>query len=226
MSEKMNVLNVQLDSCTAKDAMKIITEYLQTESVNTVELVTVNTLMRASQLEGMKEELEQLDLVLAGDAAILDVAKITDERLVQEAKNQTLMKMVLRYFHKNHQKIFILAGSAEEGQEIRQYLQDEYGGIEVVGCEIVPEDESRDDQVTNSINGVESCCVLASMESPGQEQFIHRCREQINTRLWLGIGRDFAIFPHNDNLFNRFKKFVGCKFLKREIKKEQKRKEV
>ena len=31
MNEKMNVLDVQLDNCTAKDAMKIIAEYMQTE---------------------------------------------------------------------------------------------------------------------------------------------------------------------------------------------------
>ena len=33
MNEKMNVLDVQLDNCTAKDAMKIIAEYMQTEAV-------------------------------------------------------------------------------------------------------------------------------------------------------------------------------------------------
>ena len=37
MNEKMNVLDVQLDNCTAKDAMKIIAEYMQTEELNTVE---------------------------------------------------------------------------------------------------------------------------------------------------------------------------------------------
>ena len=61
MNEKMNVLDVQLDNCTAKDAMKIIAEYMQTEELNTVDIVTVDTLMRATQLDGMKEELEKLD---------------------------------------------------------------------------------------------------------------------------------------------------------------------
>ena len=64
MNEKMNVLDVQLDNCTAKDAMKIIAEYMQTEELNTVDIVTVDTLMRATQLDGMKEELEKLDLLL------------------------------------------------------------------------------------------------------------------------------------------------------------------
>ena len=69
MNEKMNVLDVQLDNCTAKDAMKIIAEYMQTEELNTVDIVTVDTLMRATQLDGMKEELEKLDLLLPGDMA-------------------------------------------------------------------------------------------------------------------------------------------------------------
>ena len=59
MNEKMNVLDVQLDNCTAKDAMKLIAEYMQTEELNTVDIVTVDTLMRATQLDGMKEDHRQ-----------------------------------------------------------------------------------------------------------------------------------------------------------------------
>ena len=84
MNEKMNVLDVQLDNCTAKDAMKIIAEYMQTEELNTVDIVTVDTLMRATQLDGMKEELEKLDLLLPGDMAILEAAKITDRKRKKE----------------------------------------------------------------------------------------------------------------------------------------------
>ena len=101
MNEKMNVLDVQLDNCTAKDAMKIIAEYMQTEELNTVDIVTVDTLMRATQLDGMKEELEKLDLLLPGDMAILEAAKITDRKRIQEMEDQTMLKMVfaVRYLY-------------------------------------------------------------------------------------------------------------------------------
>ena len=99
MNEKMNVLDVQLDNCTAKDAMKIIAEYMQTEELNTVDIVTVDTLMRATQLDGMKEELEKLDLLLPGDMAILEAAKITDRKRIQEMEDQTMLKMVFHYLY-------------------------------------------------------------------------------------------------------------------------------
>ena len=64
--------------------------------------------MRATQLDGMKEELEKLDLLLPGDMAILEAAKITDRKRIQEMEDQTMLKMVFHYFHKNRCKIFIL----------------------------------------------------------------------------------------------------------------------
>ena len=72
MNEKMNVLDVQLDNCTAKDAMKIIAEYMQTEELNTVDIVTVDTLMRATQLDGMKEE--RMGQMLSGGTTLLYVS--------------------------------------------------------------------------------------------------------------------------------------------------------
>lgn len=226
MSEKINVLDVQLDNCTAKDAMKIITEYMQTEELNTVDIVTVNTLMRAAQLDGMKEELEKLDLLLPGDMAILEAAKITDRKRIQELENQTLLKMIFHYFHKNHFKIFILAGSEEEGERLQSYLHEAYGGIEIVGMKAVSQDESEDDRITNLINGGEADCVIASMDFPGQEQFILRCQEQLNTRMWLGTGHNIASFATGERWADHLKNFIDKKILKREIKKEQKRKEV
>ena len=174
MNEKMNVLDVQLDNCTAKDAMKIIAEYMQTEELNTVDIVTVDTLMRATQLDGMKEELEKLDLLLPGDMAILEAAKITDRKRIQEMEDQTMLKMVFHYFHKNRCKIFILAGSEEEGDRLQGYLHEAYSGIQVVGMKAVPADESEDDRITNLVNGGEVDCVIASMDFPWQEQFVYR----------------------------------------------------
>ena len=226
MSEKINVLDVQLDNCTAKDAMKIITEYMQTEELNTVDIVTVNTLMRATQIEGMKEELEKLDLLLPGDMAILEAAKITDRKRIQELENHTLLKMVFHYFHKNNCKLFILAGSEEEGDKFQGYLQETYRGIQVVGVRAVPSDESEDDRITNQINGGEVDCVVSSIDFPWQEQFIHRCREQLNTRLWIGTGHDITFFADGESWTDHLKNFIGKKILKREIRKDQKRKEM
>lgn len=53
MNEKIQVLDVSLDHYRAKEAMKKFVQYMETEPVNTVEVVTMNTLM---QLLGKEEK--------------------------------------------------------------------------------------------------------------------------------------------------------------------------
>lgn len=48
----------------------------------------------------------------------------------------------MRFFHKNHSKIFLLADREEELLQIENYLKETCGGVQVVGSAVVPDDES------------------------------------------------------------------------------------
>lgn len=226
MDRKMNVLDVRLDDYTAKEAMKAVTEYMRTESVNTVEIVTVDVLMKAAQTEGLKANIEQLDMVFAGDEAILEAAEVTDRKRLQEAHDRVFRKMMFRYFHKNHLRLFLLADSEGELQNLEDYLQEDYSGIAIVGDAVVPEGEAADDMITNRINGAEVDCVLASLASPKQEEFIGRCKNVLNVRLWLGIGKETVLLPKKENWRERLKEIFERGILKREVEKEKKKKEI
>lgn len=228
MDGKMNVLDVQLDDYTAKEAMKAVTEYMKTEAVNTIEIVTVDILVRVAEDAALKEDLEQIDMVIAGDEAILEAAGITERRRLQEAQGQVFFKMLLRFFHKNRSKVFLLADNEEELHELEEYLRETCGGVQVVGSAAVPEDESADDMIMNRINGAETeaDCVLAVLSSPKQEAFIKRCKAVLNARLWLGIGRGLDPVRRRAGWKERMSDFIEKKILKREIQKEKKKKEI
>lgn len=228
MDGKMNVLDVQLDDYTAKEAMKAVTEYMKTEAVNTIEIVTVDILMRVAEDASLKNNLEQIDMVLAGDKAILEAAGITERKRLQEAQGQVFFKMLMRFFHKNRSKVFLLADKEEGIQELEEYLRETCGGVQIVGSASVPEDESADDMIMNRINGAETeaDCVLAMLSSPKQEAFIGRCKAVLNARIWLGIGRGLEPVRRKAGWRERVADFVDKKILKREIQKEKKKKEI
>ena len=71
MNGKIQVLNIDIDDCTAKEAMKQTVAYMGTEAINVIEMVTVDTLMYASGDSALRENIEKIDLV---DRNILRVA--------------------------------------------------------------------------------------------------------------------------------------------------------
>ena len=52
MNEKINVLDVNIDSCTAKEAMKETIAFLESEPVSVIDVVSVDGLMPPATLSG------------------------------------------------------------------------------------------------------------------------------------------------------------------------------
>ena len=55
MNETICVLDVKIDNCSAKQAMKASVEYMSTAATNVVELVTIETLMSAKDKPDLRK---------------------------------------------------------------------------------------------------------------------------------------------------------------------------
>ena len=221
MNAKINVLDIEIDNCTAKEAMKKAVEYLASEPVNTIDLLTVDALMRQEEAAERRKIFDQLDLVLAGDGMILEAAGIESRKYLQETENQVFLRMFLRYLHKNHRRIYLLVESEEDGQELYDYLERAYGGIEIVGMAKVSAQNRADDMLVNAINGGEVDCVIAALSAPLQEDFIIRNRNLLDVRAFLGIGKSTLPVCRNSFVSGKLGQFLVKYIFKREIEKRK-----
>ena len=62
MNEKINVLGVNIDSFTAKEAMKETIAFLESEPVSVIDVVSVDALMQMNDLPELKEEMNEFDM--------------------------------------------------------------------------------------------------------------------------------------------------------------------
>lgn len=189
MSETICVLDVKIDNCSAKQAMKASVEFMGTAATSVVELVTIETLMLARDKPELKKVIEQSDLVLPGQEEILEAAGVIDARYIQETRTQTYLRMYLKYLHKNHSRVYLLVETEEEADRLTAHLVSRYRGIQIAGAAKVASGTDMDDMLVNAINGGEVDCVIAILSSPVQEEFIARNRSLINARMWLGAGK-------------------------------------
>lgn len=221
MNRKINVLDIDIDNCSAKEALKKTIEYMDSVPVNTVEMVTVDGLMQMDDMPELKDEMWKFDLLMAGDKTILEAADVTEKRYLQEAEDQLFLRMFLRYLHKNHKRVYLLVESEEEGQTFFDYLQKHYDGVQVVGLAKVSATNRADDMLVNAINGGEVDCVIAALLAPLQEDFIIKNRNLLDVRLWLGIGKCTLPVCKNGFVSGKLGQFLVKYIFKREIEKRK-----
>lgn len=221
MNETICVLDVKIDNCSAKQAMKASVGYMSTAATSVVELVTIETLMSARDKPDLRKAIEQSDLVLPGQEEILEAAGIVDTKVIQETRTQVYLKMYLKYLHKNHSRVFLLVETDEEVDKLTACLFSRYRGIQVAGAAKVAPGAGTDDMLVNAINGGEVDSVIAVLSTPVQEEFIARNRSLINARMWLGAGKLMESIYKSKSKGEKIATFVDRLFFKREIEKNR-----
>jgi N-acetylglucosaminyldiphosphoundecaprenol N-acetyl-beta-D-mannosaminyltransferase len=220
MNEKIQVLGLGIDNLTAKDAVKRVVSYMETEPVNVVEMVTMNTLGKFQQDETAAELFEHFDIALASDKGILEAAGVTDERRLKEADELLFIKMVMRFLHKNSSRVFLLAEDMADLQKLEMYMQEDYSNVQVVGTATMEENAASDDMLLNLVNGAEAECILSALPSPVEEQFIFRNQALVNAKVWLGFGNLLDELKKEKTGFMKVKEFIIRQFLKKEMAKK------
>lgn len=220
MNDKIEVLGLEINNFTAKDAMKCVVSYMGTEPVNVIEMVTMNTIAKFQEDESAKEIFEAFDLALASDKGILQAAGVVDERRLKDADDLLFIKMVMRYLHKNGARVFLLAENDADLQKLETYMAEDYSSIQVVETATIESNASSDDMLLNLVNGAEADCVLSVLPSPMEEQFVFRNKMLVNTRLWLGLGNLLDEMKKEKTGIQKMKEFVLRQILKQEMAKK------
>ena len=86
MIEKMNIFDVEIPILTAKEAMIRAMQYLESESVDTIELVSMDMLMKERENAQWKEQINALTMLLPENTEILKAAEIENEKLFGKLK--------------------------------------------------------------------------------------------------------------------------------------------
>ena len=208
MIEKMNIFDVEIPILTAKEAMIRAMQYLESESVDTIELVSMDMLMKERENAQWKEQINALTMLLPENTEILKAAEIENEKLFRETEENVFLKMFMKYMQKNHKKIFLLADSEENLGKVEAVLSRHNRGIRVTGQMVISENEEQIQDAINAINGTETDCILSVLPSPFQERFITANKALLNVRVWLGGGCAFTGHLDEIKLRNRIRFFI------------------
>lgn len=222
MKETINIFDVNMHSFTAKEAMKRVIEYLGTESLHTIEIVTMDMLLKEQDNVQWKEKIGKMDLALPGEQEILVAAEVQDRSLIREADDKVFLKLFLKYLQKNRRRIFLLADSEEVLESLKEEIRHYHRGIVITGGAALPEDAGQEEKVINEINGTETDCLVSVLSSPWQEQFIAGQKALLNVKLWMGCGTLLMQNYTDKKMRGRLKEFFLKKLFRYRVERQKK----
>lgn len=223
MGEKINIFDVEIPCIKAKEAMIRAMDYMEQESLNTIELLSMKMLLNGQEDTQWKEQLNGLSMVLPGSVEILEAAQVKDSTLLRETDDKLFLRMFMKYMQKNHKKLFLLAESEEKLDKAEELLIRQNRGIQIIGKAVITQDGELIQNVINAINGTETDCILSVLSSPFQEQFIQRNKALLNARVWLGCGTAFRQNFEDMRLNNRIRHFVMKRLFRYRVGKQNSR---
>lgn len=220
MGEKINIFDVEIPCIKAKEAMIRAMDYMEQESLNTIELLSMKMLLNGQEDTQWKEQLNGLSMVLPGSVEILEAAQVKDSTLLRETDDKLFLRMFMKYMQKNHKKLFLLAESEEKLDKAEELLIRQNRGIQIIGKAVITQDGELIQNVINAINGTETDCILSVLSSPFQEQFIQRNKALLNARVWLGCGTAFRQNFEDMRLNNRIRHLVMKRLFRYRVGKQ------
>lgn len=222
MADKINILGIEMDCLSAKEAMLQAIQFMETDSVDTIEILSMDALMDGRDDLNWKELLKEIKVVLPGEAEILEAADVYDRVKLKEAGNRTFFKMLMKYFQKNKKRIFLLADTEEALRHAETVVGSYNRGLRLSGSALLDPDGGSEENVINVINGTETDCILSVLLPPYQEQFIVRNRTLLNTKLWLGCGSMLEKVREEQKPLRQIRHFFLKTMFRRRVEKQQK----
>jgi N-acetylglucosaminyldiphosphoundecaprenol N-acetyl-beta-D-mannosaminyltransferase len=218
MENKLNVLGVEIDNYLTTDSSRLINEYLDDDCMNTISIIQIPTLLRAVDEDEYREYIENMDLTIVGDKAILEAAGLTDGVRIKEAEDGEFVIQFFRNVIKRKKTVFILG---EKEQDIDKYMKaitKRYVGLNIAGKYAISGYEQDGDSIVNEINSVAPDVIVSVLTSPFQEKFVSENKSKISAKVWIGLG-DYLQFGDLKIINNWLSKLIEKKILISKVKK-------
>lgn len=192
MVKRIDILGVNLNNYTVREAMLKIEVCWNNTIMSTVETISMDTLVKAQSDELVKNCIETLDLAIICDKEILKAAGILSSQRMKETEENEFLKEFLRRAVRNKRTVFLLGVSPEQIEALQGFLNENYERIKIAGAYALAECGGDCDAVINEINIATPDVILSVLPTPEQEHFLKEHKEKLNAKIWYGLGLDYA----------------------------------
>lgn len=191
--ETVDILGVNIDKISMKDAIKKAEEYTFTDKCSTIYTPNSEIIMVAKQNEELKKVLNEADMLIPDGIGVVWASKINGNPVIEKVAGFDLMKNLLVEANKKQQKVFLFGGKPGIVEAAIENIKKELPNINFVGYRDGFFKEDQEVEIIEQINSAQPHFLFVALGAPKQEFFIHKYREMILAKVAMGVGGSFDI---------------------------------
>lgn len=218
----MQVLGVDLQDYTVREAMRKVDYFLRDSKVSTISYITTRGLMAAEESPDLKTFLSNIDLTVAADTDILHAAGIENRNRIKEIENDEFMEEFLKKLVRGKRKVYLLTGTKEQLEELEVCLKSYQENLRIVGRFSLDALEKDEDWLINEMNGNMPDVVISNISSPQRESFFENNHMKMNARIWLMLKDKVVHTTHKKDILWRVGELFFKKLFRRKVEQYQK----
>ena len=187
MGNKVKIMGMELDILSEDALQKEVEGYLSNDFLNVIHLISLDYMDAFEENEQIQETLEEADLLLPGEQAILSSSHVDVLATGGMVVDYRGAGRVCRTDLLRGRTCYLILRDKKEAKVVYRYLASHHPELEVVGL-YTSDSGVTDEALVNDINTGLPDLIFMSMESPHAEQWLHENRAKINAKLCVVLG--------------------------------------
>lgn len=188
MIKKIDILGLQLDNQTVREAIMKVDTYFSNDMLNTIESVSVEMLLEAEKDSVIREAISSMDLTIIGEKEIMQAVNAATMQRVQEIKENDFVIEFFRRVERNKKSLFLLGETDKKIAHAKEELQRQFPKLNFAGEYALENCVGDFEAVINEMNITTPDVILSVLATPLQEHFLMSHKDKINANIWYGIG--------------------------------------
>jgi len=213
----MQVLGVELQDYTVREAMRKADAFMRENKVSTIAYITTRGLMAAEESEDLKLFLSNIDLTVAADSDILRAAGIANRNRVKEIENDEFLKEFLKKLVRGKKKVYLLTGTADQLVSLEDCLKSYQQNLRIVGRFSLDKLEKEEDWLINEMNEQMPDVVISNIDSPQRESFFENNHMKMNAHIWLMLKDKVVHATNRKSVFWKLGDLFSKKLFQRKV---------
>lgn len=191
---KNTLFGIPVWNVNSSEALEIVKKYLKEEKVHQV--ITINSLMlfRSFFDKRFKKILKNSDLNIVDSVGIKFALLMKRVKIKERICGIDFARKIMDYAEQEGKTIFLLGATFNVITNTEKNIKATFKELQIVGRYHGYFKKEENDKIKTAINKVTPDFLFVAMGSPRQEKWIYNYKEQLKTKIAIGLGGAFDVY--------------------------------